>query len=460
MARWLLGAALVGLVAACDGTESTGSAVGDPDAGLVEPDAGSQGGEEDAGVPDAALSPDAGAGPDANIPEPSVQGWTFYGTSQGGPSQVRGVTADEGGNVWVAGGAQGLYLLRPGSRTFERFTQGDGLYAVGTFEVISVSGGPAGTVFVGYQGWDPPGDYGCEDEWDRPDGIDPAPSVYKSGDADRVTLSGGGIQVQHYDISSPTGFVAAEPRGREKLCTVYRILYDAHSQSVWFGGNHAYAWGDPASARVMEHAHPLLNGFVSETIDHEYALTGGYYGLAVEPTGDLWVGGIYRSQRCPAGLKGSGFWDCESQGSLSSGEYALDWWPDLVHVDSRPRQRTDDRVSGLARGLDGSLWIGSFVNGLARRLPDGEVELITAGLVDPNRVSSVAVDPSDGSVWVGATRGGLTRIHGTVLKAWDGSVLGGRASSEITDIQVDRSGTSRRILVAFRNGSIGIYEGP
>src|SRR5207253_1384261 len=83
--------------------------------------------------------------------------------------------------------------------------------------VISVAGGPAGTVFVGYQGKDH-----CEDAWVGDEGTDASkwgdPSVYKSGDADRVTLSGNGISVVHYDIFSGPGMVEKEIKGREKLC--------------------------------------------------------------------------------------------------------------------------------------------------------------------------------------------------------------------------------------------------
>ena len=43
-------------------------------------------------------------------------------------------------------------------------------------------------VFVGYQGMPPDaGELDCESNWDGPN---PDPSIYKSGDADRVTLTG------------------------------------------------------------------------------------------------------------------------------------------------------------------------------------------------------------------------------------------------------------------------------
>lgn len=469
MVRTKLGAAAcVALFSACGGTTSathpTGGAgtAASPDAGDANPD----GGVADTGAGDGGSSGTRDAGGVVRAPATS-EGWTFYGTANGGPSRVAGVTADEGGNLWVAGGEEGLFLLEAGKTQLRKFTMDDGLHPYGAaldgkpitqtyLNVASVSGGPAGVVFAGYVGMQAPaGAYGCEDNWDGPA---PDPNIYASGDADRVTLKGSGIEVVHYDISSGPNQVAAEPRGREKVCTVYRILYDATSKSVWFGGNHGYAWGDPNSSRVMEHAHPLLNGYVNDTTTEEYALTNEYFGLAVEPSGNLWVGGWFRSQYCPAGKNGSGFWTCESDGSKSDKQ--LDWWPDQAHTDSRPKQRVDDHVSGMALGSDGSLWIGSFTNGLAHRATDGTVSFTTKGLVDPVRVSSVAVDPLDGSVWVGAGNGGITRIDkdGNFVP-YDAHAFGARASSEVPDIQVDRSGPARRILVAFKSGWIGVYDG-
>ena len=47
-------------------------------------------------------------------PPPSSGDWTFYGAAQGGPRYVYGVSADAGGNIWVAGGEEGLFVLQQG----------------------------------------------------------------------------------------------------------------------------------------------------------------------------------------------------------------------------------------------------------------------------------------------------------------------------------------------------------
>ncbi len=439
---------------------------------------GGGGADPDAGSTDPA---DAGATYGAPVPLPTAAGWAFYGVDQGGPHRALGVSEDAAGNVWVAGGEEGLFLLRAGASALERFTLADGLHPYGYprpdqgavtrfyLNVTAVAGGPPGTVYVGYAGMPPgPGELGCEDNWDGPN---PDPNIYKSGDADRVTLkSGGGIDVVHYDISSGLDVVPAEPRGREKLCTIDRLVYDAPSRSVWFGANHGFAWGDPsyagsptcfgqrACSGVMEHAHPLLNGYATEDATGEVALTNDYFGLAVGPKGDLWAGGRFRSIHCATTADGTGFWDCETQGSQP--QYFFDWWPDPVPVDSRPSGRVDDAVSSMALAPDGTLWIGSFARGLAARSPDGKVRYWTAGLADPARATAVQVDPLDGSIWVGAGLGGLTRLRGDSLQIYGLDVLGDLIGDAVADIQVAGSGSQRQILVAFLAGAIGIYRGP
>jgi hypothetical protein len=57
----------------------------------------------------------------------------------------------------------------------------------------------------------------------------------------------------------------------------------------------------------------------------------------------------------------------------------------------------------------------------------------------------------------------VTRIKqdGTVV-LYKGDALGSRANSPVWDIQVQPAsgpGTRRRIIVAFRTGTVGIYDG-
>src|SRR5258707_2096748 len=125
------------------------------DGGAARPDPGSpdagrpDGGTHDGGAPDGGHS-------DGGIIQPDLSSWTFYGIANGGPQTVLGVTSDQGGNIWVAGGEEGLFLLSPQSTRFRRFTMDDGLRPYGYLpdggdplgekylKALSVAGGPPG----------------------------------------------------------------------------------------------------------------------------------------------------------------------------------------------------------------------------------------------------------------------------------------------------------------------------
>src|SRR5205823_4726566 len=180
------------------------------DAGV---DAGPDGGE-DAG-PDAGTDGGTDAGtdggawrPGAVMTVPDGAGWRF--AADGLPSgSVMGASADDDGNIWVAGRANGVFVQRGGTGQFQQFTIADGLHPYGYLPdgspadaspslsdtpAISIAGGPGSSAYVGYNGKG-----NCEDEWDsHGDHHELAdPSIYKSGDADRVVLAGNGIRVAH-----------------------------------------------------------------------------------------------------------------------------------------------------------------------------------------------------------------------------------------------------------------------
>jgi hypothetical protein len=436
----------------------------------------------------------------STTPPPSGSDWTFYGAAQGGPHLVYGVSADAGGNIWVAGGEEGLFVLQKGQSQFRRFTMADGLRPYGYMldgsapsgskylKVISVAGGPAGVAFVGYEGKPPAsGMPTCEDEWDQAyaAGRTPDASIYKSGDADRVTLTSTGIQVVHYDLSTGPNKVASEPRGREKLCNILRIAYDPRTNSVWFGANHGFAWGradfpgyscapgtwDYGCAGVMEHVHPAINGYSNDGT-HLVLLTDGYYGVAVASNGDVWFGGTIRSTRFRYGTDGNNYWQAQTETEGSS--YAwnrFDIWPDAVAEPTPPTraQRVDDNVSGMAVMSDQTVWVGSFGRGLAQLSSTGQrLRTLSTELIDGHGyVSSVGGDPLDDSVWAGtAWGGGLSRVRGSTVQKYGSGVLpNALLYMRVSDIQVDRSSSTRRMLFAFQGtdsspGTIGIYTGP
>ena len=186
----------------------------------------------------------------------------------------------------------------------------------------------------------------------------------------------------------------------------------------------------------------------------------------------MWFGGANRTTRFRYGTNGNNYWQAqvESEGS----NYAwnrLDIWPDAVAEPEIPTraQRVDDHVSGIAVLSDQSFWVGSFARGLTHLSPNGQVlRRLSTELVDGHGyVVAVAADPLDDSVWAGVSwGGGLSRVRGGTVQRYGTGVLPSELVwMPITDVQVDRSGSTRRILAGFmgdssRPGSIGIYSGP
>jgi len=399
--------------------------------------------------------------------------WQFFGTAAGGPSHVYGASADATGNLWVAGGTEGLFVLTPGSTHYRRFTVQEGLTGYNDGQglhgqaVISVSGGPANTVYVGYQGLP-----GCEGAFEhycfKPDGSFEFDTlheyIWKSGDADRVVLGGAGatVSVTHYDVSSPAGSVAAEPQGRERLCTILRIAYDPGSQSVWFGGNHGIAWGNPANTQVIEHSHPAINGRKPNASGgFSYVLlTDAYYGLSPLPNGDVWVGGANRSGKFRYGALGNNFWGAD----VDIQHNKIDVWPDAVPDEPTPSQRLDDNVTDMAALPDGSVWISSIQYGLARWTSSGKSYYHVTSVDPKSRITSLERDVVDGSLWMGFVSGGVIRLKNGQLTYFGAAVLGSSITGRAVDIQTDTSASQRRILVAFsgENGAgagVWIYSG-
>ncbi|MFN7134198.1 MAG: hypothetical protein ACK4N5_19115, partial [Myxococcales bacterium] len=81
-----------------------------PDGGTAPPDGGTY------------TPPDAGVPP---VPPVTWGDWTHYNADNLAPQDVRDVSGDESGNVWVAGW-DALYVLRDGQTMFERFSQAEG----------------------------------------------------------------------------------------------------------------------------------------------------------------------------------------------------------------------------------------------------------------------------------------------------------------------------------------------
>ncbi|MFL5421581.1 MAG: hypothetical protein ACJ79Y_12515, partial [Myxococcales bacterium] len=397
-----------------------------------------------------------------------------------------------------------------GSSEFERFTMDEGLRPYGYMpdgsdpvgpkflKVISVAGGPANTVFVGYEGRNRGVANDCEGNWDGPH---PDPSIYKSGDADRVTMDATGkLTVAHYDIFSGPGIVGGEPRGREKLCHIFRIVWNPKTNDVWFGANHGFALGDGGYAGdpkcngqlncsgLVEHGHPAFNGIQADGSCCDF-VTGDYRGVAIDPaTGDVWIGGLNRTTKFHYGVIAGGgragrffsadfFTEGPGRGPPPACPSApcymanrIDIWPDILGepgTPTRAQQVPADDVFGIAGLPDGSAWVGSGYLGLRRLNANGVViEDATNRLLLPN-VGGVAYDQNDGSLWVAHKgAGGVDRLSttGSGDQRYSLNTFGPLANMGIEDVQIDSSGPHRRVLFGFHQdsknaGFIAVYSG-
>jgi hypothetical protein len=79
-------------------------------------------------------------------------------------------------------------------------------------------------------------------------------------------------------------------------------------------------------------------------------------------------------------------------------------------------------------------------------------------------LSAASADPIDlapgqsQGIWAGLEgSGGLVRISGGAVTFLSSGALGNNSS--VRDIQMQGAGASRRVLIAFQNGVVGIYSG-
>ena len=111
---------------------------------------------------------------------------------------VRGVSVDEGANVWVVDGER-IWLLAPGASTWRTFDASLGEAAVGQlargFTAQTVCGGEAGKAYVGYLAAE------------IPDPTHSTPAQRSEGDLDRVGLDASGnlVREHHYEIHNNNG---------------------------------------------------------------------------------------------------------------------------------------------------------------------------------------------------------------------------------------------------------------
>jgi hypothetical protein len=504
-------------MAACSG--GTGSRSSTEQASGGTPDGGLEAGIPDAGPADAG-TPDAGV---TLRPPFTKDGWTFYGAEQGLSTDVSDVSADEGGNVYVAGG-DAVYVKKRDGQSFLRFDDGNAgitrnCYVANMSDpaqvsralhpdppgapimcpIISVAGAAPGVAMIGFRGM-------------GTDGDDDAEWVQDSGGADLVAFDGAALtRTRHVLIGSPPHTICPSNgneahtyscsyaydwfwvMGRRKLRQVLRIVVNHDHRTAMYGdffmgGTHASLtallndaaargypdritgqpakWGDAIG--VWEHDHPAFY-----SASRNAFLTNEAHALAIDPfSGTPWCSNGYRTAYLTGGygawLGGDDWW---LRPQTPPNALYYDFWPDS----SVPTESLDNNVQSLSFCPDGTLWIGSYDHALARMAPGGSVSYVT--LPDPalhgNSVEAVACDPSDGSIWIGLGWGGVMRLKGgafTTLDPNDPS-LPAFTHQSVRSIQIDAWSSPRIVYFAFeptkdasgaitRGGGVAAYQGP
>jgi hypothetical protein len=473
----------------------------DPSPAGVPPDAAPPPSPPDA-VP-AQSPPDAGP----VLTPPVTKGhWTYYATSQGLSADVRDVSADEGGNVYVAG-TDALYVKGRAGTAFDRFdadnaglskTCNDPADANNDFPtkpffqcpVISVAGAAPGKAVVGFDGFDLEFNGGAE--W----ALHTGGADVIAFDPDKVEVS----KIRHVYVASPPHvicgvngeeFAAAcsDPNdpwwihGRRLFRRVFRIVVNHDTSSAmygdaWLGGNHATfsvllndtasrGWVDPTAGfgpnwvdakDVWEHLHPAILGIFGEF------LLGAGYALSIDPrTGIPWGSNGIRT----TSVAGYG-------PDLSNPKWgmagAIDFWPDSGDPWSGP---TNDNIRSISHCPDGTLWVGSLTHGLARVDPAGAITYLDlpSPATDHDSVTAVACDPTDSSLWIGLGSGGVLRLQSGTFQPVDTAGVPAFADLPVASIQIDRWASTRILYFAFgaskdgagqvlAGGGVASYDGP
>lgn len=310
---------------------------------------------------------------------------TSYGTAQGLFEAPISASVDEAENLWVVT-ERALYLLRPGARTFRRYTAQDGLhYGPGYTEppdITLVEGGTKGECFVGYTARDTntsnlgPNAHMWNDPWAH------------MGKMDQVLLQpDGSLKVNRYDLRNSNDGRYYETR------TITSMVYDhfQHPGNLYVGSNHGVTRIVPAKyfpprnpldfdtsdekQWYADHVHPwvCMDSLCSDP-NHGPSTFGDQYGLTLAPDGRLWMAGL------------------TTAGAVHYVDNLVDWWHSWA-----PFNPFDPAFG------DGS----------------GPPVFPTGRYGDPVNLRAVTVTP-DGVVWFASGGADSWRVPHRGMASWDG----------------------------------------
>ncbi len=440
-------------------------------------------------------------------PPVEQEGFTYWSVEQGLSPGIWDVSADEGGNVYLAAG-DAVYAKRRDDRFFHRFDPSATGLTLNCNEsgtvacpVVSVAGAAPGSAVIGFKGIGTDGD--SDPDWQ-----------INSGGADVLAFDGTSLRrVRHVQIAGPPHQMCMDhstppcsigdpiyEQGRRKVRQVLRMAVNHDTGSpqygdVWFAGTHgtfsllvanpgSRGWvdltpqfpGTEARQYVWEHDHPAMYAPATIGGTRKWALlTGQSTAITIDPTtGDPWASNETRTaSKRGYGARPAG-WDLPlwpPYDSASQLDSWLDVWPDPHPADlwNGGYDALDpayaDFVTSLSFCDDGTLWMASAVHGLAKRAPSGAMSYVDLPPGHGNVASAVACDPSDGSVWVGFGWGGFGRLNDGSWWTVPPTAPRFALLSPVRNVQIDRWATPRIVYVSFSDSRFGpggvlSYAGP
>ena len=468
-------------LARCGSSERTVPPAGGTGGSGTDPaDAGGSGGTQDAGGSD-------GGGTDGGT-DGGMDGGTDGGTAiappvLSTPSQADvqrflgpalfSASMDEGGNLWGIS-SDALWLWRSGGKGWERFDnhKSGGVLGNGHANdgLLSVAGGAPGEAWIGYRGLFLNGD-----EEDDPSIV--SETIRTSGGADRVSAVPGGVALRdHLVFWTGPGILAAEPKGRWKVRSIWTIFYNHGPHGipgdVFFGGNHGVGMFKHSTQAMDEHAHAAWNFCPASTYPECTLMTGDHKGIAIAADRNVWMGADFAAERLSYMDQPGGnlyAWvDNDVDVPKADG---LRLWVNRSNDSQHSEWGGRDFVTAMAFDVWGDLWVSSYMNGVARVPMKGsfsaaaswsDVEYwshrrgdkVPAWTDASDNVWSLVADP-DGSIWVGGPQGAFRFVGRTGQWISYGGVIPGPS---VNQISLDPRPGSRGVVFATDSGAF-VYTG-
>ncbi|HEY2744139.1 MAG TPA: hypothetical protein VGL86_05940 [Polyangia bacterium] len=369
-----------------------------------------------------------------------------YGAADGLGGGIVDANPDDAQNIWAANG-ETLYVLRPGSSTFQAFTAADGLH-IGPFtdpygqpnetRITAIAGGAGGQVYVGYYGYETLGNP-----------FDDTEAQKELGNGDDVTLSTSGtIGVTRLLFRCDAERAAGCWENRSPRRIIYSHLGVASGHS-WWGFNHGVT--HVLADDFGDHIHPEVWYTPPDGGTDGTEKLGEFYGIAPDASGNLWMAGRYAVGLQP--------WNPLPHGSdPDADEWVSGHFLYAFTVDTSDHSLGNEAGPWVTSGYqennrgaavtpDGRLWLARLGGGLVSWDPSTRnYNTIQHWSQPPSDLMDVQADV-DGTLWLVDSGGTLYRFDpgSGALTAWAG--VGG-----VTRIYVDSTVTPRAVYASMSGG--------